>query len=190
GWSQELLSLINKSKAGPYLNPINIDKSYYIFRIKERKEPYIPDFDSIKNKIKEALIKEKSQFIAKEIIENCLISLKKLYAANPKKIDFNKQAKKFGLKSAVLDSFKSRSYLEGIGSSDKFWTAADKLKENEFSGVLDMPSGFYIIRLKSKTPIDEKKFDTEKADFAQKILLQKKQDVFNKFMEGLKKQRL
>lgn len=190
GWSQELLSLINKSKAGPYLNPINIDKSYYIFRIKERKEPYIPNFDSIKNKIKEALIKEKSQFIAKEIIENCLKSLKKLYAANPKKIDFNKQAKKFGLKSAVLDSFKSGSYLEGIGSSDKFWAAADKLKENEFSDTLDMPSGFYIIRLKSKIPIDEKKFDAEKADFAQKILLQKKQDVFNKFMEGLKKQRL
>lgn len=188
GWSQELLSLINKSKTGLYLNPIYVDKSYYIFRIKERKEPYIPVFDSIKNNIKEALIKEKSQFIAKEIIENCLKSLKKLYADNPKKTDFNKQAKKFKLKSAVLDPFTSGSYLEGIGSSDKFWAAADKLKENEFSDVLDMPSGFYIIRLKSKTPIDEKKFDAEKADLTQRTLQQKKQDVFNKFIESLKKQ--
>lgn len=190
GWSQELLSMINKSKANQYLGPINIDKSYYIFRIKQRREPYIPDFDSIKNKIKEAVIKEKSQFIAKETIENCLKSLRKLYAANPKKADFNKQAKKFGLKSLVLDSFKSGSYLEGIGSSDKFWAAADKLKENEFSDTIEMPSGFYIIRLKSKTPVDEKKFAAEKADFAQNILLQKKQDAFNKFMEGLKKQGL
>jgi hypothetical protein len=50
-----------------------------------------------------------------------------------------------------------------------------------------MPSGFYIIKLKSKVPIDEKKFESEKSDFGQKILSQKKQEHFTRFIEELKK---
>lgn len=188
GWSQEILNLISKANPGEFLPSIHMDKYYYILRLKERKEPYIPDFETIKDKIKETFIKDKSQRVAKERIENCLKKLKEVYQTNPKEIDFDKWALEFGLKSASTDLFKYGSYIEGVGASDNFWMAAQKLKENEFSEIIDMGlAGFYIIKLKSRMPIDEEKFNKEKAAFSQKLLSQKKEEYFIKFLEELKK---
>jgi parvulin-like peptidyl-prolyl isomerase len=50
-----------------------------------------------------------------------------------------------------------------------------------------MPSGFYIIKLKSKIPVDEKKFREEKPEFAKKLLLQKKEEYFSRFLQDLKR---
>jgi len=96
-------------------------------------------------------------------------------------------AKKFDLESGSTDLFKYGSYIENIGASDNFWITAQKLKEDEVSQIVDMgPSAFYIIKIKSRVPIDEKKFENEKKEFGQKLLLQKRQGYFIKFAEELK----
>jgi len=188
GWSPEILNLISKFKVGQFSPPIQADKYYYILRLKEKKEAYIPDFENIKDKVKEVFIKDKAKNLAKEKIEAALKILKESCVLNPKSIDFNKTAKVCGLKSDSTNLFKYGSYIEGIGASDNFWEASQKLKENEFSEVIDMGlAGFYIIKLKSKNPVDEKKFESEKAEFSQKLLLQKKEEYFNKFIEELKR---
>ena len=53
-----------------------------------------------------------------------------------------------------------------------------------------MPSGFYIIKLKSKITVDEKKFREEEPGFAKKLLLQKKEEYFSRFFEALKRKAL
>lgn len=186
GWSPEIFSLISKLKAGEFLPPISMDKYYYIIRIKEKKEPYIPDFETIKDKVKDALIKDTSQRIARGKLEDCLRRLKEVYQMNPKSVDFDQAAKEFSLKSGYTDLFKYGSYIEGIGASDIFWINAQNLKEDAFSEILEMPSGLYIIKMKLRLPLDEKKIETEKDEFAKKLLLQKKQEYFTQFLEDLK----
>ena len=188
GWSPEILSLISKAKIGEFLPPIKMDKYYYILRLKEKKEPYVPDFETIKDKIKERFIKDKSQDLAKQNLENCLKKLKEDYQQNPKSIDFDKMAKVYGLKSSSTDPFKYGSYIEGVGASDNFWIKALELKEEGFSEIIDTGlGGFYIIKLKSRIPVDEKKFETEKNEVIQKLLLQKRQEYFAKFTGELKR---
>lgn len=187
GWSPQILNLLSNAKTGQFLTPIHADTSYYIMRVKERKESYIPDFAMIKDKVKEALIKNEAQEIAKSKIESCLAKLKETYKLNPKSVDFEKQAKEYGLKSNSTGLFKYGSYIEGIGSSDSFWMVANNLKDEEFSGVVTDTSGFYIIKLKSRLPLDEKKIEAEKEDFTRKVLLEKRQEYFLKFTEELKR---
>lgn len=186
GWSPELINLISKAKAGEILAPINIDKFYYLIKIKERKEPFMPEFTTIKTKVKDAFIKERTKELAKKKIEDCGKKLEELYKVNPKRVDFDKTAKEFGLKSESTGAFKYGGYIEGIGTSDNFWMAAKDLKENEFSQIVTMPSGFYIVKLKSRIPVDEKKFEAEKTEFGQRLLSTKKQTNFLKFLEELK----
>jgi len=187
GWSPEILNLISKLKVGEFLGPIHMDKYYYILRVKEMKESYIPDFEKIKDKVKETFIRSKSQEIAKAKIEECLKKLKESYEVNPKLVDFNKSAKECNLKSDSTNTFKYGSYIEGIGASDKLWLAAKELKGDEFSDIIDTPSAFYIIKIKSSVPVDEKKFESDKDSFSQKLLLQKKEEYFAKFIEELKR---
>jgi hypothetical protein len=187
GWAPQITSLISKMNAGQYLKPLLLERNYYILKIKERKEPYIPDFENIKDKVRQAYLKDKSQEIAKEKIESCLKKLKELYNANPKTLNLESTAKLFGLKSGSTDLFQYGGYIEGIGASDNFWTQAEDLRDGGFSEVINMPSGFYIFNLKSRIPIDEKQFAGDKEAFAQKILTQKKEESFAKFVEDLKK---
>ncbi len=175
GWSPEILNLISKLQIGQFTPPIKADKYYYVFQLKERKESYIPDFEKVKDKVKEALIKDESEKIAKEKIEESLKELKEQYRQNPKLADLNKAAKEHGLKYDSTALFKYGSYIEGIGASDSFWLAAEKLKKDESSDIITMPSGFYIVKIKNRVNVDEKKFESEKEEFRQKGVSQKKQ---------------
>ncbi|MCX5703284.1 MAG: peptidyl-prolyl cis-trans isomerase, partial [Candidatus Omnitrophica bacterium] len=188
GWEPEILNLISKLKVGQFSPPIHIDKNYYILRLKERKETYIPDFEKVKEKAREKLIQDKSKKLAEDKINETLKLLKEAYGSDPKLINFDKIAKERGLKSDSTKFFKYGSYIEGIGGSDIFWEVAGKLKEGEPSGIIAIPSGFYIIKLKDRIPVDEKKFQSEKAEFSQKLLSQKKGGYFAKFIEQISRQ--
>ncbi|MBU1726236.1 MAG: peptidyl-prolyl cis-trans isomerase, partial [Candidatus Omnitrophica bacterium] len=149
---------------------------------------YVPEFKDIKEAVKEKLIQDETKRTAKQKTEECLKALKEAYKQNANPADFDKEAKVFGLKSGETKPFKFGSYIEGIGSSDNFWMAANQLKENQPSDIITEPSGFYIVRLKSRAPIDEDKFQKEKQQFSQLLLSQKKEETFAKFLEDLKKQ--
>jgi len=180
GWSPQILSFLSKAKTGAIMPVANIDKNYYALRLKERKEAYIPEFETIKDKVKETLIREKAREIAKKKTQDCLNKLKE-------PADFGTAAKEFGLKSDATKPFKYGSYIEGIGASDALWTAAEQLKDGAFSGIIDISGGYYIIKLKSRGAIDDKKFEAEKKDFSERILAQKKQEYFSKFIEELRR---
>ncbi len=188
GWSPEILNLISKYKIGQISVPMHIDKNYYVLRLKEKKEPYIPEYNAVKEKVRQAVIKKMSQDIAREKINDCLKRLQEAPAANP--TDFERVAKECGLKSNSTDLFKYGSYIEGIGASDIFFAAVKELKEGASSGVIESPGGFYIVKLKSRVPADEKKFEAEKKEFAEKLISQRKEDYFTKFLEELKKRAL
>ncbi|MFA5114894.1 MAG: peptidylprolyl isomerase [Candidatus Omnitrophota bacterium] len=187
GWSQRLTALISKAKAGQYLPPAEIDKSYYLMRVKERKETYIPEFEEIKERVRLAYIKDMAYKSARAGIEECLDKLKESAKEKIGLAEFEKAAKASGLKVSATEPFTYGSYIQGVGSSDIFWSRAQDLKEGGSSGIIENPAGFYIIRLKSKTPIDESKFEAEKKDFSQKLLVQKKQERFAAFVKELKK---
>jgi len=187
GWAPQVLELLAKSKTGEFLPVINVDKNYFLLKVKEKKEPYIPEFSQIKDKVKDAYVKNQAAETAKSKIEACLADLKKLFSQNPRSIDFSSQTKAFGLKSGSTGLFKYGSYIEGIGSSDIFWLQTQKLKKEEFSPIIEQPSGYYIIKVKSIQPFDEDKFKEEASEFTQRLLLNKKQREFKLFLEGLLK---
>jgi hypothetical protein len=184
GYANDMTQMLSKMQKGDMLPVRQIDSKYYAFRIKEIKEPYIPEFEAVKDKIKELLSQKKAKALAAEKINAALGQLKGSPAGTA---EFDKVAAEFGLKSSATDPFKFGSYIQGIGASDDFFTKAQALKDNQISGVIEIPGGFYIIKTKSIIPIDETKYASEKGAFSEKFLSQKKQDAFGEFIKELKK---
>lgn len=182
GWSPEILNILSKAKPPELLPIVQMDKNYYLIRLKERKDSYIPDFEAIKNKVKENFVQDMAAEIAKQKIENCL----KTHTQNTKAVNLERAAADCALKYGSTGLFTYGSYIEGIGMSDNFWLAAQNLKDKDSSDLIQMPSGLYIIQIKSRVPVDEKKFAQEKTEFSQKLLSQKKQESFTRFFEDLK----
>ena len=190
GWANDMTQALPKMQKGDVLPIREIDKKYYAFRIKEIKEPSIPAFETITDKIKEIIVQKKAKSAAQEKINGALARAKELQSASANGVDFDKLAAEFDLKSSATDPFKFGSYIQGIGASDNFYTEAKKLKDKEFSPVIEIPSGFYVIRVKAVVPIDETKYASEKQVFGEKFLSQKKQDMFGEFIKDLKKKAL
>ncbi|MFA5101375.1 MAG: SurA N-terminal domain-containing protein [Candidatus Omnitrophota bacterium] len=184
GYANDMTQMLPKMQKGDVLPIHQIDKKYYAFRIKEIKEPYIPVFETVAGKIKDILTQKKAKIIAREKIDAAFAKLNGLAADAA---DFNKVAAEFGLKSSTTDPFKFGSYIQGIGASDQFFTKAKELKDKEISSIIEIPGGFYIIKTKNIIPIDETKYESEKAAFSEKFLSQKKQDAFGEFIKDLKK---
>lgn len=188
GQSEQLSELFSKVKQGQVMPPLLINEQHYIIRMKERRDAFIPDFETAKDRVKETVLKNKAKILAQEKTEKALEKLKDIYISNPKTLNFDNTAGEFGLKSSSTDLFNAGGYLKDIGKTDNLFKQAKQLKENEFSPVIEMPSGFYIIKVKSVVPVDEKKFEEEKESFTKKILAQKKEEFFVKFLQDLKQQ--
>ena len=171
----EMLSKLEQLKFSP---PIEVGKSYYIMHIKDKKSSFAPEYKSIAQKVKEAFVNAEGQKLAEQKINQCAEELKKQ--------NFNQAAKKSGLKIKETLPFKFGDKIKELKSSDIFWENAKSLKSQENSKIIKLAEGFYIIKVKSLSARDEKKFDKEKSQYSQKILEQKQDERFNKFMEELK----
>lgn len=184
GWANDMTESLPRVARGTVLPIRQIDSKYYAFRVKDIKEPYIPAYETVKDKIREIVSQKKAKETASQKINAAFARLKDEAAP---RADFDAVAAEFGLKSSATDPFKFGSYIQGIGASDTFFTEAKKLKGEEFSPVLEIPGGYYIIKVKSLIPIDEAKFSSEKTAFGEKFLSRKKQEAFGAFVQELKK---
>jgi peptidyl-prolyl cis-trans isomerase D len=146
---------------------------------KDKKEAVIPEFKSIKQKIRDAYINDEAIKKAEDKINQCANELKTQ--------DLKKAAKKCGLKVKETAPFKFAANIDKIGASDKFWTIAKALKDGANSEIIKLPSGFYIIKVKSVIKIDEKKYEQDKVALKEIMLDQKKQEKFKDFLTGLNK---
>jgi peptidyl-prolyl cis-trans isomerase D len=188
GWQQEVSNLLIRVKVEESFGPVEIDKQHYLFRLKDRKEPFIPEFADIKDRVRETVVNNKSRDIAKEKTLACLKKLRQDYQLDPKSINLAKSAQEFGLVTNSTDLFKDNSYLKNIGASDNFYKTGNKLKPGQISDAIEMPSGFYIVKLKDRVTVDENKYEKEKMDFSQRLLADKKQEFFGRFLQTLIRQ--
>ncbi|MDD5477857.1 MAG: SurA N-terminal domain-containing protein [Candidatus Omnitrophica bacterium] len=155
------------------------DKNKAMFKEPPAKDKpaRIPELAEIKDKVKDALIKEGAKKTAEDKIKECAEILKKE--------EFIQAAKASGLKTGQTAFFKSSGQIENLGAAEIFWNTAKKLKDKELSSTLSNEKGYYIIKLGLIKPIEEAKFAKEKQEFSQKLISEKKSEVFGKFTEEL-----
>jgi len=141
------------------------------------KPTRIPELGEIKDKVKDALIAEESKKMAENKIKECAEKLKNE--------EFNQASSDCGLKTGQTAFFKSSGQIENLGAAEIFWNTAKKLKDKELSSILSNEKGYYIIKLGAIKPVEEAKFAKEKQEFGQKLISEKKNEVFGKFTEEL-----
>lgn len=144
-----------------------------------KEETVMPEFKSIKEKVREAFVNAEALKKAEDKINR--------YVQELKTSGFKDAAKKYGLKVKETAPFKFGVPIPGIGPSDTFWEAAKTLKPEQASQVIKLSTGFYIIKRKSILPRDEQKYQKEKPELSLRLLNQKKDEVFNQFVTELNK---
>ena len=172
------------------IKPKDSELKNYFARNKELFRQYIPanrdennrnlfKLDGVEQKVREAFINTEALKLAEQKINECAKELETR--------EFKQAAKKCDLKVKETAPFKFGSDVEGIGATNIFWNTAKLLNDKEHSKIIRIPSGFYIIQVKSITQIDKNKFDQDRIEFGKNLIEQKKQERFSAFLMDLNK---
>ena len=185
GWSYEFVNTAFNLKTNEISDIIELPNGYYILKLKDKKEPYIPEYNQVKQKVKEAYINKQSQILAKEKAQEYLRQLQDKMNSG---LDFKQAVESLSLKIETTDFFARNDYIKGIGKSEEFKRAAFDNKDGRLSNVIKVARGYAILKVEEFKPIDNKKFQEEKESFREKVLEKKKIETFNTWFNNLKKE--
>jgi len=183
-WSPELVEKIFTMKQDQYSQPQESPDGWQILKIKEHKDSLIPEFDQIKDDVKNALLTNKGFSLASTKAEAALKVINEGLKTNK---TFTELALAQDAKVDQTPAFSRGEYIANMGLIAEFQEAALKLNmQNRISSVLTTSQGPVIIYLVSVDPIDEKQFEADKDSFRDQMLAQKRNQAIVGFMTKLK----
>ncbi len=187
GWSYPILQKIFQLKVGEISEPLQTPKGFQILRILEKKDTNIPDYEETKDKVKEAWIKSQAKKIAQQKAEENLKLIQQTFQSL-RRPDFVDIAKNQGLEIHQTPVFSRGEYLPKIGISRDFQEMAFSLNEERklSEGIVETETGFCILHLDSRIPIDQKEFEKQKEAFSKTLLFEMKTAAFNDFLTLLR----
>lgn len=157
---------------GQVSNPVETKAGLYILKAKEKKPERAADFAEVRDKAEKALKVDKADAMAKARAQETLSAIK---AGLDKKEAFEAIAKELSLSVKRTDAFTRNQYIEGLGVSPEFASAAFSVKQGEvFAEAVRVHDGYALVRQDSILPIDDKKYQEEKDKFRESLLAQKR----------------
>ncbi len=184
GWSYQFLVTAFKLEKDQISDIVQTPKGYYILKLIDKKEPYIPPLDEIKKKVTESFVNEKAKAKAKEKTQAILAVLEK--EKNEESFDFSQATEALGLSSYSTEDFKKDAYIPNIGQSKEFTQEAFKLNDEQISQIIEVPNGYVILKVEERQSFDREKFTEEKESFKEKLLERKKQQYYIEWFKNLK----
>lgn len=185
GWSYQFLTTAFQLEKEQISDIIQTPKGCYIIKVIDKKEPFIPPLNEIKDSVREVLVKKEARKKAKEKAESTLLELRS--KAKEENFDFSSAVENLGFKINTTDSFKRGDYIQNVGQSNEFTEQAFTLKEGEISGLIEVSKGFVILKTIEKQSFEQEKFKEEREVFKQRLLEMKKQQYYIEWFKDLKK---
>ena len=158
------------------------DKTYYLLRLKQRKEPSVPPLEAVKADIEKRLKESKAQELMIEKANGLLEQLKK-------ETDIGMLAKQNGLKLEETGWFlRNAPQLPKIGELPELKGAGIRVTTQKpiAERVYTQKDGAYLFALKDSQGADMERFEREKDSLMKQALAESRQHMVQRFMEGLK----
>jgi parvulin-like peptidyl-prolyl isomerase len=182
GWMPQLAIMLFDLSSGDLSKVVELKRGYYIFRIKEKRDAYVPDYKEAKDKVKEALVLEKAKDLSRQKAEDFLAKAKAPGAS------FEQAAQLGNLEIKETPLFSREAYIPEIGMAQELKDIAFKLERDQVAdSVMTLDQGSYVLKSLETVPFDQDKFKKEKDEFSKQLLEQKRNKIFNDFFSDLKK---
>ncbi|MDP2606950.1 MAG: SurA N-terminal domain-containing protein [Deltaproteobacteria bacterium] len=157
------------------------NNAYYLLKIKQRKEPAVPPLETVRPNIEKGLKESKAYEIVVQKGNGLLDQLKK-------EKDIAKLAAQNGLKVEETGWFlRNAPQLPKIGELPELRPGVILSAEKPIADkVFTQKDVVYILAFKGSQGADMERFESEKEELTKQALAETRQQVLQKFIEGLK----
>ncbi|MBW1713610.1 MAG: SurA N-terminal domain-containing protein [Deltaproteobacteria bacterium] len=181
---QKVASMALEREVGDYSDIIELPEGYILFQVKEIKPSAIPEHATVADEVQKDADYEKRRQKAGEEAEAFLARLKQGEA------DITALAKKEGRKAVETGFFERAGHMGELGylpqvSMAAFQASASRPYPSE---PVEDGGAFYVFSFKGEQRPDPAAFDGEKQKIADRLLEKKKEQVFDGWVQALRKQ--
>jgi peptidyl-prolyl cis-trans isomerase D len=163
------------------VSPVHrIQNGYVVAKVSEVIKEGAQDFETLKDQLKPAAIREKKMEKAKSIAAEIR---NKINGDLSKAPQFNQYV--------VVDTtgnFTGNGSVKNIGRDYAFISKAQDLELNKISEPVKGTRGYFLLEVISRTPFDENAFAMQKEGMRQNLLQEKKSSFFTQWLTNLKKE--
>lgn len=182
GGTKELRQSLFSMDQGEASELTEINGRFFIFQRVDRQASYLPEFEQVRDKVKEDVVGVREEQKAKEEAETFL-------AAVRGGKDWKEFSKEKGLKIEETDYFTRRGPIPKIGYERDLIEAAFSVNEtNPYPDtIFANPRGAYVIRWAGRKGIEAEKFQEERGEYRFTVMQVKHARVYEGWLEDLRK---
>lgn len=179
GFSKRLVEWAFEARPGDVSDPVGTDTAMLIARLVSRNPKAPRPFEEIRDQVKYAAQEQAKKDRARQRLERVLAALR---AGTP----FEAAVRAEGL---ALEDPAPCTYYEsvpGIGSANEFAAVASSLPVGATSGVVETPSGAYVLQVVSRDVFDAARYQNERSADYRKLLQQREAEVYEAWLKELR----
>jgi peptidyl-prolyl cis-trans isomerase D len=161
--------------------PLELQEGYYILQLIAKQPARIPELKSVQERVRQDLIEQKKDDLAKKDAEEFLNELKG-------GVDFQEAAATRQLKAETTDFFKRSGTIPGVGAERDIQETAFTLSQSNpvSDTVIKGKQGYYAIHFKARQEADQKEFEAKKSEITTSLMFQKRQRAIGEFLAELR----
>jgi peptidyl-prolyl cis-trans isomerase D len=160
--------------------PALIGNHYIIMKLLERKGSHIPPFEEVKDAVREALIRERSDALARQKADEWLAEVKAGKSLEQLAQALNTQTEYTGL-------FSRNGTIPKLGRPQGFIREVFRMGIGE-ARVIDLLEQPAIVVLKEHKEFDAEAYEKDRAQTSQQVLRQKREQTFSQWASELRRQ--
>ncbi len=165
---------------GQISKPYQADRRFVIARVDEIKPSRLPDFAEVKSKVEQEYQQTMGQEMAQQKAKAFFDTLQK------KSESFEDLAKADGLSVTTTGFFKKGATIDdNLKFSPEVHDQAASLEVGGVSTPIQVSDKYFVLQVVAKSPIDEKAFDSQKAQLTEQLTQQKRMQFFNAYVQNV-----
>ena len=165
---------------GEVSRPTLIGNQYVVEKLLERKASHIPPFEEVKDAVRDALVQEQSQALARQKAHEWLTEVQAGQSIEQLAQAFNIQTEQTGL-------FSRNGAIPKLGRPQEFIREVFRMRVGE-GRVVDLLEQPAVVVLTEHKEFDAEAYEKDKAQMKQQVLRQKREQTFSQWFNELRRQ--
>jgi peptidyl-prolyl cis-trans isomerase D len=179
GVQPELASTMFGLKEGEVSAPQRVARGWVVGTVSGRQEAYVPTLAEVKDKVREDVVRDKAQALAKERAAAIAAELKTAK-------DFAAVAKKHNLEVKPTELIARGAAIPDVGMSEEIDKAAFSLPINGVSDPITTPSATVIIRVAERQDVTDAQIVPGRDELREELNTQRRDRFFSAYMQKAK----
>jgi peptidyl-prolyl cis-trans isomerase D len=175
GGAPEVAARAFQLTPGDMSGPVPTQRGVVFMTVTEKKDPYIPQLDEAKDKVRDAVLTQKAREMARQKAE--AVAAKVKGAA-----DFDKAVKSAGFEARTTELLARDAPIPELGVAPAVTEAAFALPQGGVSGAIAIDAGAAVVKVVEKQEVGATEITANKDQFRQELLSDRRNRFFSAYM--------